>query len=178
MGWQHAAKVRIEPHAKLDVLVAIPAFQLSTEKARHALPSQISMKDAVFNLGSSSLLVAALASGQLEMIPFAMRDRLHQPYRAALIPGMTEILDKATDHGALGAALSGAGPTLLTLVDAMSTRKAELEAFLVSTLRKEGIEAQTMWLKPCSSGPELKVFNDSETAASSFMDRIKGEVRA
>jgi homoserine kinase len=174
----HAAKVRIEPHAKLDVLVAIPAFQLSTEKARHALPSQISMKDAVFNLGSSSLLVAALASGQLEMIPFAMRDRLHQPYRAALIPGMTEILDKATDHGALGAALSGAGPTLLTLVDAMSTRKAELEAFLVSTLRKEGIEAQTMWLKPCSSGPELKVFNDSETAASSFMDRIKGEVRA
>ena len=73
----HAAKVRIEPHAKLDVLVAIPAFQLSTEKARHALPSQISMKDAVFNLGSSSLLVAALASGQLEMIPFAMRDRLH-----------------------------------------------------------------------------------------------------
>ncbi len=175
---KHAAKVRIEPHAKLEVLVAIPAFQLSTEKARHALPSQITMKDAVFNLGSSSLLVAALASGQLEIIPYAMRDRLHQPYRAALIPGMTEILDKATDHGALGAALSGAGPTLLTLVDAASTRKAELEAFLVSTLRKEGIEAQTMWLKPCSSGPELKVFNDSETAASSFMDRIKGEVRA
>lgn len=175
---KQAAKVRIEPHPNLEVLVAIPAFQLSTEKARHALPSQITMKDAVFNLGSSSLLVAALASGQLEMIPFAMRDRLHQPYRAALIPGMTEILDKATVHGALGAALSGAGPTLLTLVDATSTRKAELESFLISTLRKEGIEAQTMWLKPCSSGPELKVLSGSEAAASTFMERIKGEVRA
>ncbi|MFC5650101.1 homoserine kinase [Paenibacillus solisilvae] len=171
-----AAKVRIEPHGDLDVLVAIPAFQLSTEKARHALPSQITMKDAVFNLGSSSLLVAALASGQLELIPFAMRDKLHQPYRAALIPGMSEILDKATDYGALGAALSGAGPTLLTLVDSKSARKAELEAFLISTLGKEGIEAQTMWLKPCSCGTVVQVLSGQEAETSSFMERIKGEL--
>ncbi|MBP3961390.1 homoserine kinase [Paenibacillus lignilyticus] len=171
-----AEKVRIEPHADLDVLVAIPSFQLSTEKARHALPTQISMKDAVFNVGSSSLLVAAFASGNLDLIAFAMRDRLHQPYRAALVPGMEEILDQATEHGALGVALSGAGPTLLTLVHKNSPRKAELDAFLSETLGKHGIQAQTMWLKPCAEGPEITV--SSKQQEQLFMERIKGEVRA
>ncbi|BBH19270.1 homoserine kinase [Paenibacillus baekrokdamisoli] len=170
-----AAKVRLEPHSQLEVLVAIPAFQLSTEKARHALPTQITMKDAVFNLGCSSLLVAALASGQLDLIPFAMRDRLHQPYRAALIPGMAEILDNATEHGALGAALSGAGPTLLALVDASSTRKEELEQFLIDTLSKEGIHAKTLWLQPCAKGPELEVLEGPVAAGYSFLERVKGE---
>ncbi|SDX41066.1 homoserine kinase [Paenibacillus sp. CF384] len=173
---QRAEKVRIEPHADLEVLVAIPSFELSTEKARHALPTQISMKDAVFNVGCSSLLVAALASGSLELIRFAMRDRLHQPYRAPMVPGMTEILEQAPERGALGVALSGAGPTLLTLVDRNSPRKAELEAFLGETIGKHGIQAQTMWLKPCAEGPEITV--SSKQQEQSFMERIKGEVRA
>ncbi|RAP77880.1 homoserine kinase [Paenibacillus montanisoli] len=173
---QRAEKVRIEPHADLDVLVAIPSFQLATEKARNALPTQITMKDAVFNVASSSLLVAAFASGNLELIRFAMRDRLHQPYRAALIPGMAEILEQATGRGALGVALSGAGPTLLTLVDRNSPRKAELESFLIHTLKDHGIHAETMWLKPCVHGPEITVSEGQQ--AQSFMERIKGEVRA
>ncbi|GGD54689.1 homoserine kinase [Paenibacillus nasutitermitis] len=174
---KRAEMVRLEPHSDLEVLVAIPAFQLSTEKARDALPSQIVRTDAVFNVASSSLLVAALASGNLELLGYAMRDRIHQPYRAALIPGMTEILDKATDYGALGAALSGAGPTLLALVDTNSLRKAELERFLVRTLAKEGIQAETMWLKPCGAGPQISVLQDRETGGS-LLERIKGEVKA
>ncbi|UVI28105.1 homoserine kinase [Paenibacillus spongiae] len=172
-----AEKVRLEPHPDLETLVAIPAFQLSTEKARHALPKEIAMRDAVFNIGCSSLLVAAFASGRLDLIGHAMRDRLHQPYRAAFIPGMTEILEKATEHGALGIALSGAGPTLLALIEAGSPRKRELEQFLLATLRKEGIEAQTLWLKPCVSGTEVITLGRDE-AEPVFMDRIKGEVRA
>lgn len=172
-----AELIRLEPHPELDVLVAIPAFQLSTEKARHALPSQIAMSDAVFNVASSSLLVAALASGRFDLIKHAMRDRLHQPYRAALIPGMETILEEATAHGALGAALSGAGPTLLALVDASSPDKAELEEFLVATLQKEGIQAETMWLKPCASGAEVTV-GSSRSESASFMERIKGEIIA
>ncbi|SEM68079.1 homoserine kinase [Paenibacillus sp. OV219] len=171
-----AAKVTIAPPADLEVLVAIPQFELATEKARHALPTQLSMKDAVFNVANSSLLVAALASGQLELIPHAMRDRLHQPYRAPLVPGMAEILEHATEHGALGVALSGAGPTLLTLVHRGSTQKAELEAFLIDTLKLHGIEAETMWLEPCTGGPELTVVR--EPSGQSFMERVKGEVRA
>lgn len=168
---------RIEPHGRLETLVAIPAFQLATEKARHALPSQISMADAVFNVGRSSLLVAALAGGELGLIRHAMKDRLHQPYRAALIPGMAEILERAADFGALGAALSGAGPTLIAFVDSASGEKAALAEFLKATLAKEGIEAETMWLAPCTDGAEVTVVENGGVRVS-LLDRIKGEVRA
>lgn len=168
-----AEHVRLDPHPDMDVLVAIPNFQLSTEKARHALPAEISMKDAVFNVGASSLLVAALASGRLELIRHAMRDRLHQPYRAALIPGMAEILDRACEHGALGAALSGAGPTLLALVEAGSTSRRELERFLQETLSAQGISAELKWLRPDANGPI--VTTTEAKPAEAFMDRIKGE---
>ncbi|MFD0588280.1 homoserine kinase [Paenibacillus sp. GCM10027627] len=182
-----AHMVRLEPHERLEALVAIPAFQLSTEKARHALPSQLSMADAVYNVGRSSLLVAALASGELGMIRHAMKDRLHQPYRAALIPGMAEILERAADFGALGAALSGAGPTLIAFVDAESGQKAELESFLKETLQKEGIDAETLWLAPCLNGPEIAIeesFADGENSGKeqaaplTLLERIKGEVKA
>lgn len=175
---ERADYVRIEPHHKLETLVAIPAFQLSTEKARHALPAQISMADAVFNVGRSSLLVAALASGELGILRHAMKDRLHQPYRAALIPGMTTILECAHQFGALGAALSGAGPTLIAFVDADCPDKPVLERFLLDTLKKEGIDAETLWLSPCADGPEITVEQRSEQTSGSLLDRIKGDVKA
>lgn len=176
---KRAQCARIEPHEALKALVAIPAFELLTEKARHALPAQVPMADAVFNVGRSSLLVAALATGELSLISHAMQDRLHQPYRAALIPGMAEILDRAADFGALGAALSGAGPTLIAFVDAASPDKTSLETFLKDTLAKEGIASETLWLKPCSNGPEIAVEEPSEAPSRrSLLDRIKGEVRA
>jgi homoserine kinase len=174
---ERADCIRIEPGADLEVLVAIPSFQLSTEKARHALPKQYSKADAVFNVGRSSLLVAALATRQHDVIKRAMQDRIHQPYRAAMIPGMAAILDQAAEHGALGAALSGAGPTMLALVEAGSSRKQELERFLHETFHAEGIAAATLWLKPALAGPEITV-TEAGGLSSSFMDRIKGEVRA
>jgi homoserine kinase len=169
-----AEYIRLEPDSNLEVLVAIPTFQLATEKARHVLPQQITMKDAVFNVGHSSLLVAALSTGNLAMIRHAMKDALHQPYRAALIPGMQDILEHAADHGALGAALSGAGPTMLALVDARSEQKKELEEFLIDSFRKQGIEAETMWLQPCRDGVTVTLVDAEE---ESFMNRIKGEIR-
>lgn len=149
---ERAEHIRVVPDERLDVLVAIPRFQLATEKARHILPEQVSMKDAVFNIGHASLLVAAFCTGRYEMIRHAMKDALHQPYRATLIPGMSDILERAGEHGALGVALSGAGPTLLALVDGKEGRGPELERFLLDTLRAHGIEADTMWLKPCAEG--------------------------
>jgi homoserine kinase len=171
---KRAEYVRIEPDESLEVLAAIPSFQLSTEKARGLLPQQVSLKDAVFNLSHSSVLVAALATGKLGMIRHAMTDRLHQPYRAPLIPGMAEILERAADHGALGAALSGAGPTLLALVDKRSGRKSELESFLRDTFRKEAVDVQTLWLKPCSCGVQFEVLDEE---APSLEEGVKGELR-
>ncbi|NEW04514.1 homoserine kinase [Paenibacillus sp. SYP-B3998] len=168
-----AESIRLEPDVNLEVLVAIPAFQLSTEKARSVMPQQVMMKDAVFNLSHSSLLVAALSTGNLGMIRYAMKDALHQPYRAPLIPGMATILEQADQYGALGAALSGAGPTMLALVDARSERKAELETFLKETLLKEGIEAQTLWLKPSAEGVTTSQLHEGEADLQAL---VQGEV--
>lgn len=168
---EKAESIRIEPDPNLEVLVAIPAFQLATEKARGVMPKQVPMKDAVFNLSHSSLLVAALITGNLGMIRHAMKDALHQPYRAALIPGMKTLLEQAENHGALGVALSGAGPTMLALVDQRSGRKAELEEFLKETLAKEGIEAQTLWLKPSREGVTTTLLQESDGDLQSFVEQ-------
>jgi homoserine kinase len=173
---ERADHITLEPHERLEVVVAIPEFHLATEKARLVLPQQVPMKDAVYNVAHSSLLVAALATGQLDMIQHAMKDALHQPYRAELIPGMAHILAEATQHGALGIALSGAGPTLLAFVDTAASDSQRLETFLRSTLQEQGIEARLLRLKPEQSGVTAAVVeaNDSRT----FMEQIKGEVTA
>jgi homoserine kinase len=152
-----ASHVRIEPPKGLTTLVAIPSYELSTNKARAALPEQFSRADAVFNLSRASLLTAALATGRLDVIRHAMDDRLHQPYRAPLVPGLARVLREATHYGALGAALSGAGPTAIAFVDEASDRKAELEAFLRESMGGEDGTAavETAWLMPSSTGLEL-----------------------
>ncbi|GIP30094.1 homoserine kinase [Paenibacillus sp. J23TS9] len=170
----HADYIRMEPHEELEVLVVIPDFQLSTSEARKGLPAQISRKDAVYNISRSSLLVAALAQGRLDLISRAMSDRLHQPYRAELVPGMAEILENAVAHGALGIALSGAGPTLLALVERQSQRKKELETYLLNTMKAEGIRASASWLSPSRKGALLI----GSMPSGSFLEMIKGEVKA
>jgi homoserine kinase len=157
-----AEYVRIEPPSGMNVLVAIPEFELSTTKARNVLPEQISMKDAVFNVTHSSLLTAALAMGRLDLLSHAMRDRLHQPYRAPLIPGMDRILREATEHGALGAVLSGAGPTLLLLARSENSDDGQLVEFVRSVMAKEGIDVTTRWLEPCLHGPTVRLINGND----------------
>jgi homoserine kinase len=174
---ERAEHIRVEPDSRLEVLVAIPDFQLSTEKARHVLPKEVPMGDAVFNVGHSNLLVAAMCSGRLDMIRHAMKDALHQPYRTPMVPGMAEILREATEHGALGIALSGAGPTMLALSDQSSGRKAELEVFLRESFGRHGIGVDTLWLKPDREGPRVELLT-GEAASGTFIQNIKGEIRA
>ncbi|GIO87122.1 homoserine kinase [Paenibacillus faecis] len=169
-----ATALRIEPPEELDVLVAIPDFQLSTTAAREALPKQVSLGDAVYNVSRASLLTGALASGRLDLVAEAMRDRLHQPYRAALVPGMARILEEAPRHGAIGAALSGAGPTILALTNRNNRQGEELRNFLLEVLQSEGISATTLWLKPCTHGA-AEITMEQER---SFLDIVKGEVTA
>lgn len=144
--------IRFDVPDNLEVLVAIPDFQLSTTAARGVLPTEVSLKDAVFNTSRTSLLTAALATGRLDLISFAMQDVLHQPYRASLVPGLTRVLEEACTYGALGASLSGAGPTVLALVDTNNSNKLTLEQFMKDTFSEQGISATTLWLRPCITG--------------------------
>ena len=99
----------------LSLIVAIPDFELPTAKARAVLPPQISRADAVFNCSRTALLVAALQMKRYDLLPAAMDDRLHQPFRAALVPGMEAAMAAGYRAKALGVVLSGAGPTLVAL---------------------------------------------------------------
>lgn len=174
----HADYIRIEPPQDLEVLVVIPEFELETVKARGVLPGEISVSDAVYNISRTSLLTAALAAGRLELIGRAMQDRLHQPYRAPLVPGMEKLLAEATQHGALGIALSGAGPTLLCMVDRKENRKQELEQFLIQTMQEQGIPSRTCWLTPCPTGVTAELLETNGMQKQSFLDMIKGEIQS
>lgn len=105
--------LRFIPPAPLKMVVAVPDFGLSTKAARQVLPRNVSLQDAVFNVSRAALLVGALCQGQLGYLGQALEDRLHQPYRQKLIPGMSDVLAAARGQGALGSALSGAGPCLI-----------------------------------------------------------------
>ncbi|MGG4497858.1 homoserine kinase [Brevibacillus reuszeri] len=150
------------PYVKLPVpkglqtLVVIPEFPLSTEKARKVLPQVYSKQDVVYNVGHSSLLVAALAQGRLDLMGQAMADRLHQPYRAELVPGLKDILDNVTDHGAVGAALSGAGPTILCFFQT-EEEAARLREFVDRVMNGHDISYRIMILQPDEHGVQVEI---------------------
>jgi homoserine kinase len=109
----------------LSAVAVIPEFHLSTAKARRALPPTVPRADAVFNVGRVALLLGAMQAGRLDLLREAVQDRLHQPYRAPLVPGMQEVLAEGEAAGALACFLSGAGPTLLALVTGDGTAVGE-----------------------------------------------------
>jgi homoserine kinase len=133
------AKLRVAEGAK--AIVVIPEFELSTEKARAVLPQTYSRKDAVYNIQRSALTIAALTTGNWPLVREAMRDRIHQPYRAPLIPGFNEIL-ALTMPGLLGIALSGAGPTVFAL--ATPAEAESVGGAIANVFGKHGVKAAPM----------------------------------
>jgi len=148
--------LRVEPPRGLAVVICIPDVQVSTETARRALPQQYSREDAVFNLGRVAILVASMALGKLEHLRSGMEDRIHQPYRAPLIPGFGAAVDGAIQAGAAGACLSGSGSTILALVDGRTdgagARAARIGEAMVDAVQHAGHEALWTLLEPDLDG--------------------------
>ncbi len=113
--------VKQEVFTKLKFVAVIPDFELKTEQARACLPKEISHKDAVYNLSRAALFSASLLTGKFENLRTAVDDKLHQPYRMELIPHCKDVFDIAYTHGAYGAYISGAGPTIMAIVDESNT---------------------------------------------------------
>lgn len=107
--------VRRDWPEELHVVVVVPEARLSTAKAREVLPAAVARADAIYNIQRAALFHAALAERRWELLAEAMRDRLHQPYRAALVPGLAEALALGPESGLLGVALSGAGSAVVGL---------------------------------------------------------------
>lgn len=108
--------IRMEAPDGLGAAVAVPDFTVDTRRARELLPGTLPFRDAVANQGRVAMLTAAMATGRLDLLGAAMEDCIHQPHRAALVPGLDRVCRAAVKAGAYGAVLSGSGPSVLALV--------------------------------------------------------------
>ncbi len=121
-----AQVVEVKPKGKWPLLLAVPEVSVSTEQARRVLPFQYSRADAVTNIQNSMLLLAAFIQDRRDLLSSALEDRIHQPYRAPLCPLLPALKELTGDSGVLGAALSGAGPSVLAFLDPkVPTKKAK-----------------------------------------------------
>jgi homoserine kinase len=132
--------VRLAMPNGFRVAAVVPDYQLPTAKMRAVLPECYSSADAIFNLQRTALLVAALSTGNRGVFPAALEDRMHQPYRSSVVPGLEEILTLRAP-GLLGCALSGAGPSVLVFFE----KGAESSADLVrEVFERRGLGAETL----------------------------------
>ncbi len=150
---QGVSAVRLEPK-NLKVVVAVPDFAVSTTAARTALPENVPHRDAVFNVGRSGLLLGALATGEYHLLRVAMQDRLHQPYRSHLVPGLEEVIEAALANDAYGACLSGSGPTVLAF--APETHAPKIASAMHAAFEERGVEAKAWALDVDLAGARVE----------------------
>lgn len=112
-GADGPAAARFDPPEGLEGIVVIPPDEVSTRRAREAIPAEVPLTDAVANVAAAATLVLGLRSADLDLVAAGLRDHLHQDRRRDLYPRSMEIVDSARELGAMGATISGAGPTVL-----------------------------------------------------------------
>lgn len=136
--------VKQEVFTTLKFIAVIPDFELKTEKARACLPKEVAHSDAVYNLSRAALFSASLLTGKYENLRTAVHDRLHQPYRMELIPHARDVFDIAYTNGAYASYISGAGPTLMTIVDAENKFFGGKMRFALDNMGLENWEVKEM----------------------------------
>jgi homoserine kinase len=112
---------RFEPPDGLEAIIVVPRSAVRTAVARRALPDTVPLADASANVARGAMLTLGLARGDLSLVGRGLEDRLHQPYRAHLFPQSMRLLERAEELGAIGASISGAGPTVLFWTQADAT---------------------------------------------------------
>jgi homoserine kinase len=146
--------IRCDFPARLRVVLAIPDFYISTEEARKCLPDRIPFQDVLFNTSRTAILVAALLTGHIDFLSFAMEDRIHQIYRKNLIKPLPEVLEAALKAGAKGCALSGAGSAILALA---TDKEAQIGGVMKAVFQSYGIKCDVLVLDVDREGLQVQV---------------------
>lgn len=131
------------PRMRLKFVAAVPDFTLSTKISREVLPDKISREDAIFNISRAAMLVAALMDGNPYFLRNSLYDAIHEPYRMKLIPGMSDVLYAAKRNGAIGATLSGAGPTLMAYTLERDRIAEKVADAMVDAFSRNGVAAKS-----------------------------------
>ncbi len=148
--------VSVPVSGRIRFVLFIPPFELKTEKARSVLPEQYSRGDAVYNLSRSALMAASLFSGKLENLRVAVQDKIHQPYRAGLIDNLDNVFRLSYELGSLGTYISGAGPTIISMIDADDTEN--FAKYAANHLEEKGIAGwQIKVHKTDSQGAQISI---------------------
>ena len=140
MEGNDAHSLRLAPAKPLKFIAVVPDSKLATSLARQAIPGTVTHKDAVYNTSRASLLVGSLLSGNYEYLGMALEDKLHQPYRAHLIPGLADVFAAAKEAGAYNAIISGAGSTVMAYAAADADCERIAQA-MVNSFAKVGEHA-------------------------------------
>jgi homoserine kinase len=138
----------------LKVVIALPNVRLSTADARAALPKQVSIKDAVFNIGRTAFVIEGFRKGDFEMLCWAMTDKLHQPYRRKLIPGFDAAATAAHAAGAAAVTLSGAGPSAAAFAP---DKHYEIAEVMKAAFEAAGVSCRTFVLPVDRQGVQMSV---------------------
>jgi homoserine kinase len=138
---------------EVRIVLCIPEVEMETAKMRAVLPQMVTRHDAIYNLQRAALLQAALSERRFDLLSEAMRDRLHQPFRAPLAPGLSEVLklndEKDAHPGLLGVAISGAGSALI----AFATENCDAIAETMNArMAACGVNARAMEVKVDNRG--------------------------
>jgi homoserine kinase len=142
-GQAEAQVVNVRPKGNWPLLLAIAEQSLPTEEARRVLPAQYSRADAVSNVQNSMLLLAAFMQGRPNLLSSALEDRIHQPYRADLCPLLPCLQELKGKDGILGAALSGAGPSVLIFLEARASQR-KVRQQVAAQLSQHGLVAELL----------------------------------
>jgi homoserine kinase len=148
---------------RIQISLAVPDFEVATPEARKALPPTVPHGHAVFNIQRTALLMGALAEGKGDMLPLAMQDRLHQPHRSHLMGPLREAFAAARKAGAAGAALSGAGPTVIALSIAGEADPVRIAEAMAEAYREREIGCKPLTLKIDFEGARLEGHTAGET---------------
>ncbi|MBI5245459.1 MAG: homoserine kinase [Elusimicrobia bacterium] len=148
--------LRLRLPRDLGVVVCLPDFEVSTEKARRLLPAKVPLRDAVHNASRLALLIGALERGELGLLKIAMDDVLHQPYRRPIMRGMDAVIAAAVRAGAFGAALSGAGPSILALT-LRGPKQAKIGRAMQKAFFRSGIESRYLALDVEPAGARIEI---------------------
>jgi len=137
---------------QLRVVLLVPDRKMPTRESRRLLPQEVSRQDAVYNVGRAALLVAALSAGRLDLLDTATGDRLHQPARSKLLPGMEQIMASARQAGALCAYLSGGGSTISAWT---VQNEQQIAQAMLGAAQSAGNSGETIITRPSESGAEI-----------------------
>lgn len=142
-----------------QITVCIPDYELSTEISRSVLPKEVPMQDAIFNAKRLGMLIQAINTKDAELMKMALQDRLHQPYRMKLVPGLDKIMDNLKhEENVLGCVLSGAGPAIIVISQKNNLEK--IKSIINDTWEEMNVKVNIMTLPVETQGAQIINVNE------------------